>query len=163
MNLAKKYLINKNVIAISCTILVFWIAIIIIAPLLISSQKKFLIKAGEWIYFFYQPTCHQMPDRSFLLNGIPMAVCIRCLSFYIGGLILIISLFFVKMINERYMKWSVLLCVPAILDFVLEKLEIYNNIEEARIVTGFLFGASIFYLIFLSLSQVRNKDTGLNI
>ena len=31
------------------------------------------------------PTCHQMAHRSLLLDGIPMAVCARCIGIYAGG------------------------------------------------------------------------------
>lgn len=160
MGLNKEYLISKNVLVFICAILMIWITIMIAAPILILTQKQFLIKTGEWIYFFCEPTCHQIPERSFFINGVPLAVCIRCLSFYIGGLIVIALQFFKKTINEKYIKWLVLLCVPLLIDFILEKMGVYNNIIELRIITGVLFGGSFFYLILLSISQIQYKNVG---
>jgi uncharacterized membrane protein len=34
----------------------------------------------------FAAVCHQLPDRSFLLLGEPVAVCHRCLGLYVGGL-----------------------------------------------------------------------------
>jgi uncharacterized membrane protein len=33
---------------------------------------------------FFSGLCHQNPARSFMLHGIPVAVCVRCLGIYLG-------------------------------------------------------------------------------
>ena len=67
---------------------------------------------------------------------------------------------FKKTLNEKYIKWLVLLCVPVLTDFILEKIGVYENIVELRIITGVLFGGSFFYLILLSFSQIQYKNVG---
>ncbi len=153
----EKYFQNKNKLVLISTLLLIWIELIIMAPLLASSPKPYLNKIGEWIYFFYQPTCHQIAERSFLLNGIPMAVCIRCFSFYIGGLIIIILYFLKKTVSEINLKWIIFLSIPVLLDFIMEKLSFYENVVAVRFMTGLFLGGCVSYLVLFSLAQVTRK------
>lgn len=40
---------------------------------------------GPLLYRLYGSLCHQRPDRSLLLGGLPMAACARCTGLYLGG------------------------------------------------------------------------------
>ncbi len=53
----------------------------IFAPLL-SQSAPMLALSIRW---FFESACHQRPDRSFLLWGAPVAVCVRCLGIYLGA------------------------------------------------------------------------------
>jgi uncharacterized membrane protein len=50
------------------------------APLLAASHPF----AALLIRNFFSRLCHQDRDRSFLLSGAPVAVCVRCLGIYWG-------------------------------------------------------------------------------
>ena len=41
---------------------------------------------ARWLRILFAPLCHQIPERSFWLNGRPLAVCVRCSGFYFGFL-----------------------------------------------------------------------------
>ena len=43
--------------------------------------------AIEFLYAAGSVVCHQLPDRSFFLNGRPLPVCARCTGLYLGGMI----------------------------------------------------------------------------
>jgi len=102
--------------------------------------------------FFYQPVCHQLADRSFFLDGFTMTVCVRCFCFYLGGL-LIASIYLFK---DNIQMWKLssygLLIIPAVLDFLLEKFDLYSNITGLRLLTGLLLGLAIFHLLLVSLT-----------
>jgi uncharacterized membrane protein len=36
------------------------------------------------VRIFFSPICHQIPERSFFINGHPLAVCARCTGIYAG-------------------------------------------------------------------------------
>jgi uncharacterized membrane protein len=53
----------------------------IAAPLLAGGHPM----AAFMIRSFFSRVCHQQVDRSFAIDGAPVAVCIRCLGIYCGG------------------------------------------------------------------------------
>ena len=137
----------------------FWIAGIILAPVLANREEIFFQKTASFMYFFYQPVCHQMADRSFLINGLTMTVCVRCFAFYLGGTIIIGF----SLIKGKIQMWRtsiyVLLALPALFDFVIEKLSFYSNITELRFFTGLFFGVLFFHLLAISLSTKKYKTS----
>ncbi len=53
------------------------------------------------------------------------------------------------------MSFVVVLCLPALLDFILEKVLSYGDIPIIRIITGFLLGVALFQLLLVSLSAIK--------
>jgi uncharacterized membrane protein len=51
------------------------------APLLAASHPL----AAWLIRSFFSRLCHQDPARSFMVDGSPVAVCVRCLGIYFGA------------------------------------------------------------------------------
>ncbi len=62
-----------------------WLAAVTAAPLLVASQSPSYVLAGAVVYRAASIVCHQIPDRSFQLAGLPLAVCSRCLGLYAGA------------------------------------------------------------------------------
>jgi uncharacterized membrane protein len=58
-----------------------WLGAIVLAPWLASRGQTV---PARFIYAVFAPLCHQIPDRCFHLNGLPLAVCGRCLGIYMG-------------------------------------------------------------------------------
>ncbi|HXG01074.1 MAG TPA: DUF2085 domain-containing protein, partial [Bacteroidota bacterium] len=50
-----------------------WCGLIILAPMLAASASPL----AEYCYRFFQPVCHQRPERSFFLFGNQLGVCVR--------------------------------------------------------------------------------------
>jgi uncharacterized membrane protein len=60
------------------------ISFIVVAALgggLFSQQSHWVLQWQHQAFFNF---CHQIPDRSFWINGQPMAVCSRCFGIYAG-------------------------------------------------------------------------------
>src|SRR5262245_30156247 len=55
-----------------------WVVLIIAAPFLWIPAAAVMYAAGSFI-------CHQIPERSFHLDGIQLPVCARCFGLYGGG------------------------------------------------------------------------------
>ena len=132
-------------------ILSLWITGIIITPL-IANISPF---ASDYLYFLYKPVCHQLIHRSFIIDDLPLAVCIRCTSFYGAGLVV----FFVYLVKKKISFWNAsvyfVLISPGIIDFFLEKMGVYNDIVLIRIATGLMMGIAFFQLFVLSLSHLK--------
>lgn len=157
----EKSQINKKIILSLIFGLLIWITGIILTPLLASDGSSLGQKFSEFMYFFYQPVCHQISDRSFGLDGYTLAVCVRCFSFYLGGLLIISFYLFKDRINMWKMTSYILFILPAFSDFFLEKMDFYSNISELRLLTGLLLGIAMFHLFLASLSIkiVKHHDS----
>jgi uncharacterized membrane protein len=60
-----------------------WLALLVTAPFAISAGTA--PAAGALLYRAGAIVCHQRPDRSFYLAGLPLAVCARCTALYAAG------------------------------------------------------------------------------
>ena len=138
--------------------LTMWIVGIVVTPLLAAAEGLFGQKIASFAYFFYQPVCHQIHERSLLFEGYTFAVCVRCFSFYLGGLFIAVIYLFKDKIQMLKISSYILLVAPAVLDFGFEKFNLYTNIDLLRLVTGLLLGIAIFHLLLVSLSMDTAKQ-----
>ncbi len=150
--------LNKKIVLSMSLGLMFWLAGIIFTPVLAAAGHPLSHKLAAFAYFFYQPVCHQIPGRSFWVGDFTMAVCIRCFSFYFGGFCTLLFFLFRKKICLWKISTYVLLMIPAVVDFLLEKFDLYTNIIGLRFFTGFMFGIALFHLLILSVA-VRDQKT----
>jgi uncharacterized membrane protein len=60
------------------TVAVAWLLLIVAAPSLSPPVGAMLYAVGALI-------CHQLPDRSFHVDGVQLPVCARCFGLYAGG------------------------------------------------------------------------------
>jgi uncharacterized membrane protein len=130
-------------------------AIIFAPPLLASSGGP---AAAAIIYFLFSPVCHQMPERSFALLGIPLAVCHRCCGIYFG-------LFLGSLMKDSWMHRSPMTrrrCVlaatiPLALDALLPYTELWANTDLSRLITGLWFGIPTASLLVRGIEEFLNE------
>jgi len=97
--------------------------------------------------------CHRRPDRSFHCRGKQFPICARCTGILLGYFIGYGSAFFTGVISVYY---ALLLCVPLIIDGVIQFLTSYESTNLRRLFTGILTGAGIIYiLLFIGSQTVR--------
>lgn len=106
----------------------------------------------QWQHQAFLTLCHQMPERSFWINGQPMAVCSRCIGIYSSFFVGWIALpFWSKFrIKEKIAIKKVVLLVLLlnIFDIVGNLLGFWENTLVSRLLLGILMGSST-TLIFL--------------
>lgn len=106
---------------------------------------------GSWQRLMFQNLCHQMPSRSYYINGVQMAVCSRCLGIYSGiwaGTIVLPPLGFT--LKRRYAGGKILLggsFLIIIIDFIGNGLDIWTNTDFSRLITGIILGVSVIYFL----------------
>ncbi len=64
---------------------VVWLAILILAPVLLRPGDSPLSRGAALVYAAASAICHQRPERSFNLDGVQLPVCARCLGLYASG------------------------------------------------------------------------------
>ena len=52
----------------------------------------------------------------------------------------------------------ILISLPTIIDFVMEKFGLYGDIPLVRFITGLIFGIAIMYLILYSIIDVKSEN-----
>ena len=122
---------------------VLWCAAIGAAPLFVSWSGAWL-PAGEFLYRFFHPICHQLGEKSPHLFGGPLAVCTRCSAIYIGFLCGVL----VFPIAHRRIRWSSrtilgVALLPMVVDVTCGILGLHEATGLTRMITGGFFGALV--------------------
>jgi uncharacterized membrane protein len=102
------------------------------APLLAGSHPL----TALLIRCFFSRLCHQSPARSFVVEGSPVAVCVRCLGIYCG-VALTVLLRLHKVPGRRLLVGALLL---NLLDVAGETLHWYGNLPMPRFLLGLVLG-----------------------
>ena len=85
------------------------------------------------LYGLFEPICHQLPERCFLVAGEPLAVCARCLGLYCGfwlGLVLFPFLGGLQRLLLARPRLIILFALPLAADLLLE------NTDASRYLSG---------------------------
>lgn len=120
---------------------------IVASPLAASTEQPLLAVALRRAFAF---ACHQIPERSFHLGGVPLAVCARCWGVYCGfgaGVALyplasraVTGSFVTTIVPVR--RWLVIAALPTSVDFLLGFTGVWENTHWSRALTGALAGAA---------------------
>ncbi len=82
--------------------------------------------------------CHQLPDRSILLYGVQLPLCIRCTAITLGAAVA--ALYIVARRPLPDLKLCLLFAVPLGVDVALQGLRVIEGSNSVRAVTGLAFG-----------------------
>ncbi len=124
-----------------------WCAAILFAPLLAASSSPL----AEYVYRFFQPICHQRPERSFFLFGQKLAVCVRCSSMYfaflVGGCLFPLTR---KWGTRRTPSRAILILalLPIVFEVAAEWAGLYTSTVWTRAITGGMFGYVVSLILF---------------
>jgi uncharacterized membrane protein len=128
-------------------------AAIVAAPVMAAFSYS---RIASLIYEIFSPVCHQMPDRSYVFFGEPLAVCHRCFGVYSGLLLgsLIPKGVLQKLASAEWRRrWVLACCAPILFDGVFSLLGVWEGVPVFRSSTGFLFGAMLATLLIPGISQ----------
>lgn len=133
-----------------------WCSAILLPTLLAGTSSSWI---NDFIYRFFHPICHQLPERSFHLFGEKLAVCSRCSSIYFAFLIAtivypIITPTLQYSCTPRSLLFAALL--PMLLDVGLDFIGIHSSTFFTRTITGSLFGIVVpFVVIPVAIEAVQ--------
>jgi uncharacterized membrane protein len=135
-----------------------WMALIVGAPVALAHGYTDL---AAIIYKGFSPLCHQIPERSFHLEGHAFAVCSRCTGIYAGvaaGVIAYPLMRSLRRTDTPARFWLLLATLPIILDWTVGFLGIWENTHLSRSLTGGLLGAVAAFYIVPGLMDVLQTD-----
>lgn len=134
--------------AIGAAVVTLFVTLIIVAPLAAAGGYG-EIAAG--IYRAFGTICHQLPERSYFVDGHKLAVCSRCTGLFAGFAFTLLVYPLIRPLRttatpER--KWLVLAAIPTFIDFSLTFFGIWENTHTSRLLTGLLLGSTaVFYVM----------------
>jgi uncharacterized membrane protein len=148
--------------AISTGVVVSVLLLIVSAPLAAASGHS---DVALGIYRAFGAVCHQLPERSYFIDGHKLAVCSRCTGIYFGfgfALLLYPLIRSLRRIDMPARKWLLLAVLPLAIDFSLTLFGIWENTHTSRLLTGALLGSvAVFYvmpgIMELSLRHLRRS------
>ena len=138
------------------------VSLILVAPLAAVAGHPRL--AGV-IYGAFAPLCHQLPERSYFIDGHKLAVCSRCTGIYAGFAFTLLLYPLVRSLrNTATPPRSVLIlaALPLAIDFSLTFFGFWENTHTSRLLSGALLGSvAVFYvmpgIIDLSLRSLAKQ------
>lgn len=109
------------------------------------------IKLMDWCSKYWG--CHQIPERSFFINGYQFPVCARCTGIIVGYILSLVCCF-----TKEIVSWKVALLsiTPMAVDGGLQYTTKYQSKNQRRFWTGFLAGFGFIQMVRLVLIRSRN-------
>lgn len=99
-----------------------------------NTHDKIWIKLMEWFDKYWG--CHQMPERSFYFKKYQFPVCARCTGMILG--------YFLSFLSQPFFETKfttlIVICVPMVLDGIIQYKTSYISNNQRRFITGTLFG-----------------------
>lgn len=94
--------------------------------------------------------CHQMPERSFFINGKQFPVCARCTGVLVGNLVAYIMF----VIYIMPLKFYMIGCAVMFMDWFLQYIDIRQSTNIRRLITGIIGGYSVTTLHCVVLKNI---------
>jgi uncharacterized membrane protein len=115
------------------------------APLLAATHPV----AALLIRNFFSRLCHQDPSRSFVVDGSPVAVCVRCLGIYWGvALGMLVR-------TKRARSLVAVAMLLNVLDVASSGLHLHGNLPLTRFVLGMMLGVGAGSVLFSTQGPAR--------
>lgn len=140
-----------------------WIGAAFLAPYLKSQSSSLNV----FLYAFFSPACHQIPERSFFCSGYPLAVCARCLGIYSGflaGLLPFPLLRGFSSLSLPRTRTFLFLTIPIGFDTLGNLFHVWVTSDQMRFVLGLIWGIILPYYFIAGvtdfLTYLKQKKHG---
>jgi len=145
---------------VSVVVVLSLVSLIVVAPVAAANGHN---TTARGIYGAFAVLCHQIPERSYFIDGHQFAVCARCTGVY-GGFTLMLLLYpligSLKNTVTPPRSWLFLAAIPLAIDVGVNVAGFWQNTHTSRLLTGALLGgAAVFYVMpgIMSLAGRRRE------
>lgn len=129
-----------------------WVSAVLLAPVARANGWT----AAELVYSFFDPVCHQRPDRSFHCLGEPFAVCHRCFGLYTGflaGLLVLPRWRRLRLLILDRPRLILAFAAPMLVDVALFGF----NTPASRYLTGFVAAFPLGVLVETAATELHSR------
>lgn len=124
------------------------LGLVLAAPI---AQAHGYTQFAATIYKGFSYVCHQIPGRSFHLEGHQFGVCSRCTGLYAGFAVAALIYPLARSLQRTDTpprRWLMLATLPLLIDFALGYFSIWQNTHVSRFFTGALLSSvAVFYIM----------------
>lgn len=138
-------------------VVTLWVLLILVPPI---AKANGLNGLATPLYHFFGYLCHQIPERSFFIDGEKFGVCSRCFGVYAGLVagFLIYPLWRKPDNIEPFSKiWLFLSLIPITVDWSLTIFGIWENTHLSRFITGLILGLSCSSYIVPAIVEITRN------
>jgi uncharacterized membrane protein len=133
---------------ISAAVVLSVFSLIVVAPVTAASGYSTLARG---IYGAFAMLCHQLPERSYFIDGHQLAVCSRCTGIYAGFTLMLLLYPLISSLKNTVMpsrSWLILATLPVVIDVGVNFFGFWQNTHTSRLLTGALLGGvAVFYVM----------------
>jgi uncharacterized membrane protein len=141
---------GDNLLKLKLSFAIFALALTpLAAPLLAPSHPLIALL----IRSFFSRLCHQEPGRSFMVQGSPIAVCLRCLGIYCGAAFATL----LGMGKAPAKRLVAIALVLNLLDVATASLHWHGNLPLPRFLLGLMLGVGAGAVLLSPLSRSRER------
>ena len=140
-------------------VVLVWVLLILLAPL---AKANGFTQISAPLYHFFSYLCHQIPDRSFHIEGDQFGVCSRCFGVYFGifaGFAIYPLWRKIDDIEPISRIWLALSVIPIGVDWALTIFGVWANTFTSRFVTGMILGAACATFIVPAIVEIARNLT----
>jgi uncharacterized membrane protein len=138
-----------------------WLTLLILAPLATPSIATVIYTVGGII-------CHQMPERSFHIDGVQLPVCARCLGIYAGAAAAA-SIHVLAGFSRRPARWRVLspraarrlfllTATPTLFTFALDYAGFWDTSNVVRAIAGLVAGGGGALVVMSAVATINYSE-----
>lgn len=100
----------------------------------------------------FHGVCHQMPERSFRVDGVAFALCHRCLGVVSGLLLGVLAFPVARSLRVRPGVVLVIAFLPMTADWALGASGLWANTPDSRFATGLVLGVAAGWVLARALA-----------
>jgi len=123
-----------------------------------DNDKKFENLSPPWksLYSIGDKLCHQIEERSFIINSNQMPFCSRCTAIWIGIAIGLGFLTFYHIeLDEKFIYLILLGLIPIGIDGTLQLIKVWESTNIIRVITGLLAGCITGFAIGIIIHEIN--------
>ncbi len=148
----------KNIVLITfCIYSLFFVLGSFLAPVMAHIKQYDFSAILTSTYMF---SCHQRPERCFWILGYPVALCARCLGFYLGVSLSAFLVFSKEWSISYKIFW--ILFVISIADILANSIFKINTFNATRFAVGIVMGILFVNLICYGFNLKKGEDNCVN-
>jgi uncharacterized membrane protein len=136
------------------------LGLIVAAPI---AQAHGYSQFATTLYQTFSFVCHQIPERSFHLEGHQFGVCSRCTGLYAGFAFATLIYPLARSLQRTDTpprRWLILATLPLVIDFALGYFSLWQNTHLSRFLTGALLSSvAVLYIMpgLIDLSSAMSR------
>ncbi len=115
----------------------------------------------SWQRLLFSRVCHQQLDRTFAVQGVPLAVCSRCIGIYsILPVALVVFSFFFTVLNKAkpyIVRIFAIVSLIVIVDGAANLFHLWQTSDLIRLLTGVFWGLATALLLVIALTTHRDS------